>query len=490
MADVTLFVNSTDTALLSGGAASPVTASNTAGSTPVSGSFSSVLGGQLTPTDAAPVAGSSPPTPLTSQSAVTETGDAQPLTGKALPSTAVPEPLQPVEDAPSVLNTALLQPLLQGLPVSTGQGTGQAVDPSAATLDPSLPAQSRTAMLQMLGASLSAVQGEKPVDNAIRTSAGMNPAVNAQATMLAQQTAAQQAMQPLTTAPDSAQQASTAAVLPTMLGKPLSTAAQQALARASLNAGKPAVLRADSVASANANSTAVLSQLTGSANGMNQSMGVMSRMAVFNSAMNAASSGDPSIDLQQLSRAGNAATPLPTAGLTAAPEDASGFAATLSRLPGTASTSFMPSLSLATPVGHSAWANELSQRVTWLANNELREAQLQLHPRSLGSVEVRIAFGHEQQLNISFSAANPIARDALDANLPRLREMLEQQGLQLADASISHESREEREQRQQVGEGRVGDDDAGHNDEPGNELLAGNTIAATRLGEGMLDAYA
>ncbi len=100
----------------------------------------------------------------------------------------------------------------------------------------------------------------------------------------------------------------------------------------------------------------------------------------------------------------------------------------------------LPGLPVNIPVGHPGWSAELGQRMMWLANQEIREAKIQLNPRHLGPIDVRIIYSDAQQLSVSFNAQNPAAREALDAALPRLREMFEQQGLNLADASVSQES--------------------------------------------------
>lgn len=104
----------------------------------------------------------------------------------------------------------------------------------------------------------------------------------------------------------------------------------------------------------------------------------------------------------------------------------------------------LPTVSVATPVGQGNWSQDIGQRVTWLANQEIRTAQIQLNPQHLGPVEVRISYGQEQQLSVSFIAHHPQAREALDAMLPRLREMFDAQGLNLADVSVSQESFTER----------------------------------------------
>lgn len=172
---------------------------------------------------------------------------------------------------------------------------------------------------------------------------------------------------------------------------------------------------------------------------------------------------------------------------TATVEDASGLLSTLPRLNGTTASSFAPLMQVPTSVGQPGWASEVGQRVTWMAQSELREAQLQLHPRSLGPVEVRIAFGADQQLNVSFSATNPVAREALDAALPRLREMFEQQGLNLGDTDISQHSfaDQHKNANEDASEhfGAVADDGENSSD---HALVPGRIL----MGDGLIDAYA
>lgn len=110
------------------------------------------------------------------------------------------------------------------------------------------------------------------------------------------------------------------------------------------------------------------------------------------------------------------------------------------RLMAVTGPSAVPASVVNTGVGHPGWSAELSQRMVWLANQEIREAKIQLNPRHLGPIDVRIVYSDAQQLSVNFNAQNPAAREALDAALPRLREMFEQQGLNLTDASVSQES--------------------------------------------------
>ena len=90
-------------------------------------------------------------------------------------------------------------------------------------------------------------------------------------------------------------------------------------------------------------------------------------------------------------------------------------------------------------VGTSAWANELGARLHWMAGQGVSAASLRLTPEQLGPVEVKISM-HENAASVFFSAAQPETRSALEAALPRLKELFSAQGLNLAQAGVSDQS--------------------------------------------------
>src|SRR6185437_10080312 len=89
------------------------------------------------------------------------------------------------------------------------------------------------------------------------------------------------------------------------------------------------------------------------------------------------------------------------------------------------------------PVGTSGFNNEIGDKITWMANQGVQSASLQVTPEHLGPVEVRISV-QEGSASVTFNAVHPDARAALEQALPRLREMFASQGLNLSDASVSH----------------------------------------------------
>ena len=82
------------------------------------------------------------------------------------------------------------------------------------------------------------------------------------------------------------------------------------------------------------------------------------------------------------------------------------------------------------------WGEELGQRLTWMVRGDVQEARLRLDPPDLGPLDVRISV-IEDEARISFVAPHAAVREAVEAALPRLREMFVASGLQLVQADVS-----------------------------------------------------
>ncbi|HEY4369367.1 MAG TPA: flagellar hook-length control protein FliK [Steroidobacteraceae bacterium] len=90
------------------------------------------------------------------------------------------------------------------------------------------------------------------------------------------------------------------------------------------------------------------------------------------------------------------------------------------------------------PVGTTAWADELSARLTLLADRGQHSASLRLSPEHLGPLEVSISV-RDNQASVWFGATHADTRAAIEQALPRLRELFASQGLSLADAGVFRE---------------------------------------------------
>ncbi|MEL7448132.1 MAG: flagellar hook-length control protein FliK [Pseudomonadota bacterium] len=102
-------------------------------------------------------------------------------------------------------------------------------------------------------------------------------------------------------------------------------------------------------------------------------------------------------------------------------------------------------LSLNRPMGSPEWNQELGERIVWLAENNRQSAELQLNPRELGPMAVRISVA-DDVARVAFTAQNAVTRDALEAAMPQLRDMLQSQGLSLGEANVSSDNAPAEEQ--------------------------------------------
>ena len=81
----------------------------------------------------------------------------------------------------------------------------------------------------------------------------------------------------------------------------------------------------------------------------------------------------------------------------------------------------------------------LRERVAVMFNTRTQAAEMRLDPPDLGRLTIRLNM-NQDQASVSFQVTTPQARDALEHNVPRLRELLAEQGIQLADANVSEQS--------------------------------------------------
>lgn len=104
-----------------------------------------------------------------------------------------------------------------------------------------------------------------------------------------------------------------------------------------------------------------------------------------------------------------------------------------------AAASVPVAMTLAVPVQQQGWGEAMGERVVWMARSNIQQAQIQLNPRELGPIEIKISMQNDQT-NVNFVAHHATTRDALEAAIPRLRDMFNQQGLDLGQADVSQHS--------------------------------------------------
>lgn len=117
------------------------------------------------------------------------------------------------------------------------------------------------------------------------------------------------------------------------------------------------------------------------------------------------------------------------------------------------------------------WNQELGSKILWMSNQNMSSADLKLNPEHLGPISIRIDMQHDQA-NISFTANNAGVREMLEASIPKLREMLGSQQLNLVDVNVSQQSFSGQQNPQAQNFQQAGD---GQRQQPGHDSeLAGD----------------
>lgn len=106
-------------------------------------------------------------------------------------------------------------------------------------------------------------------------------------------------------------------------------------------------------------------------------------------------------------------------------------------------------------------AKMLQERVSSMLSINNKVAEIRLDPPEMGSMQIRIRSDAEQA-QINFVVQNQQAKEALEQSLPRLREMLAQQGIDLGESTISY--------------GEPGGQGAEQNDDNYSRRLANNEL--------------
>ncbi|MBP7900519.1 MAG: flagellar hook-length control protein FliK [Gammaproteobacteria bacterium] len=83
------------------------------------------------------------------------------------------------------------------------------------------------------------------------------------------------------------------------------------------------------------------------------------------------------------------------------------------------------------------WTQDVSQRVQVMVNQSMNELEVRLDPLDLGPMKIKLALDEQQKAHVTLSAAHGLTRDMLENALPRLKELLAQEGIELASATVN-----------------------------------------------------
>lgn len=136
---------------------------------------------------------------------------------------------------------------------------------------------------------------------------------------------------------------------------------------------------------------------------------------------------------------------------------------------------------------------QLGEKIRWMVNARNTMAEIRLDPPELGSMQVRVNVAGDAA-SVSFVVQSQQAKDALADAMPKLRDMLSEQGIELGDAQVRKDNSSGQDNGQQLagdshqgqGAGNRGEND-GLDDTDGMRVIE---QSISRVDKGGIDFYA
>ncbi|MCF2909755.1 flagellar hook-length control protein FliK [Pseudoalteromonas sp. DL2-H2.2] len=114
-----------------------------------------------------------------------------------------------------------------------------------------------------------------------------------------------------------------------------------------------------------------------------------------------------------------------------------------------------PAVSQAINIARNDAVKALQERVNMMLNINNKEAEIRLDPPELGSMQIRIR-SEGEQAQVNFVVQNQQAKEQLEQSMPKLREMLAEQGIQLGESNIQQgQGGEQQQQESSQGHGTL-----------------------------------
>lgn len=133
------------------------------------------------------------------------------------------------------------------------------------------------------------------------------------------------------------------------------------------------------------------------------------------------------------------------------------------------------------------FANAVKEKVMVMINQKIQQVEIQLDPPEMGNVHIRVNLQNEQAA-VQFIVQNQQAKDALEQNMGKLRDMLAESDVDVGDTNIEQRQPGEQSELGSNGEGNKGQGKAdGEQELAENREQVGNLFKAASTG---VDYYA
>ncbi|MFP4273361.1 MAG: flagellar hook-length control protein FliK, partial [Halothiobacillaceae bacterium] len=145
-------------------------------------------------------------------------------------------------------------------------------------------------------------------------------------------------------------------------------------------------------------------------------------------------------------------------------------------------------------INHPRFAEAMGQRVTFMVSQNVQQARISLNPANMGPVSVQLEVRGDEAV-VHMMAVQGATREALEAALPRLREMLGENGFSQVSVNVGQQGGQGMADSGASGNdgseaGAAGAAAGGSGEQPGEADQSGLSVTEVKLGDRRLDLFA
>jgi flagellar hook-length control protein FliK len=104
-------------------------------------------------------------------------------------------------------------------------------------------------------------------------------------------------------------------------------------------------------------------------------------------------------------------------------------------------------------VGSDGWDRALGNKMVMMVSNQQQEVEMQLNPPHLGPLSVKLTLD-QNQASVTFTTAHEPVRNAIEASMPRLNQMMAESGIQLGQTNVQSHGQDANSNQSGQGSGR------------------------------------
>jgi len=133
------------------------------------------------------------------------------------------------------------------------------------------------------------------------------------------------------------------------------------------------------------------------------------------------------------------------------------------------------------------FTNAVKDKVMVMINQKIQQVEIQLDPAELGSMSIRVNLQNEQAV-VSFMVQNQQAKEAVEENIDKLKNMLAESGIDVGDANIEQQDQEAADNEEQNSQNKNSSN--GLNEEDVEQELEINRAKLVKASSTGVDYYA